>query len=251
MSLSTNDRCPYTAAGHTSNSRSLLASPRGMFLLIVEAFVCTNLFVFQGAGQRELIAMYAGALGDNAVERYAMFLTSLELSVDVAERRLALTRARDHGLDMERVAVVTAERTIEHAFLVSTSREIPSLWLIVLLQVLPAARGPVPAITSPQEPASDKEQLLVRSIEWTTFMDSTYDTALEQSVVILRYFLSRCMFGFRRRHAELLSRQAVVAWRWQSRCSIFFPLNWPPYVTRKNDQSSICIIDSSSWFGKF
>ncbi len=60
--------------------------------------------------------MYASALGDNAVERYAMFLVSLILSADVAERRLALTRAKDHGLDMERVAVATAERTIEKAF---------------------------------------------------------------------------------------------------------------------------------------
>ena len=65
--------------------------------------------------------MYAGALGDNAVERYAMFLTSLELSADLAERRLALTRARDHGLDMERVAIATAERTIEKAFAVRIS----------------------------------------------------------------------------------------------------------------------------------
>lgn len=62
--------------------------------------------------------MYAGALGDNAVERYALFLTSLELSGDASERRLALTRAKDHGLDVERVAVVTAERTIEKAFTV-------------------------------------------------------------------------------------------------------------------------------------
>ena len=54
--------------------------------------------------------MYAGALGDNAVERYAMFLTSLELSADITARRLALTRAKEHGLDMERVAIVTAER---------------------------------------------------------------------------------------------------------------------------------------------
>jgi nuclear pore complex protein Nup107 len=60
--------------------------------------------------------MYAGALGDNAVDRYAMFLTSLELSADIDERRLALTRARDHGLDMDRVAIATAERTIEKAF---------------------------------------------------------------------------------------------------------------------------------------
>lgn len=60
--------------------------------------------------------MYAGALGDNAIERYAMFLTSLELSADIAERKLALHRAREHGLDMERVATATAERTIERAF---------------------------------------------------------------------------------------------------------------------------------------
>jgi len=60
--------------------------------------------------------MYAGALGDNAVERYAMFLTSLDLSADIKERKLALTRAREHGLDVERVSIVTAERTIERAF---------------------------------------------------------------------------------------------------------------------------------------
>ena len=48
--------------------------------------------------------MYAGALG---------------LSVDINERRLALTRAREHDLYMERVAIVTAERTIDDAFRVS------------------------------------------------------------------------------------------------------------------------------------
>lgn len=60
--------------------------------------------------------MYAGALGDNAVERYAMFLTSLELSADIKDRKLVLTRAREHGLDVDRVAVVTAERTIGKSF---------------------------------------------------------------------------------------------------------------------------------------
>jgi nuclear pore complex protein Nup107 len=75
--------------------------------------------------------MYAGALGDNAVERYAMFLTSLELSADTAERRLALIRARDHGLDMERVAVATAERTIERAFSVRDSSTSSSCFAIL------------------------------------------------------------------------------------------------------------------------
>jgi nuclear pore complex protein Nup107 len=60
--------------------------------------------------------MYAGALGDNAVERYAMFLTSLGISADIEERKLALARARDHGLDTDRVAIATAERTIDKAF---------------------------------------------------------------------------------------------------------------------------------------
>ena len=69
-----------------------------------------------------MIAMYAGALGDNAVERYAMFLTSLELSGDAHERREALTRARDHGLDVERVAIITAERTIEKTFTVRRTK---------------------------------------------------------------------------------------------------------------------------------
>ncbi|KAH9850869.1 nuclear pore protein 84/107 [Lenzites betulinus] len=136
--------------------------------IILEAY----LQVLEAAGQRELIAMYAGALGDNAVERYALFLTSLELSADINERRLALTRAREHGLDIERVAIVTAERTIEKAF-----------------TILPPARGPLPFVSAMEPPPSEPEWLLVRSIEWTTFLETTYDTALEQTNVILRYFL--------------------------------------------------------------
>lgn len=62
-----------------------------------------------------------------------MFLTSLALSADVAERRLALTRARDHGLDMERVAVATAERTIERAFEVRSLLLNPSYVMFLFL----------------------------------------------------------------------------------------------------------------------
>ena len=62
--------------------------------------------------------MYAGALGDNAVERYALFLTSLGIAGDKDDRKLALIRARDHGLDTKKVAMITAERTIDQAFAV-------------------------------------------------------------------------------------------------------------------------------------
>jgi nuclear pore complex protein Nup107 len=40
-----------------------------------------------------------------------------------------------------------------------------------------------------QPPTNEAETYLLRSIEWTTFLESTYDVALEQSTVILRYFL--------------------------------------------------------------
>ncbi|GLB38465.1 putative nuclear pore protein 84 / 107 [Lyophyllum shimeji] len=136
--------------------------------VILEAY----LQVLEAAGQRDLIAMYAGALGDNAVERYAMFLVSLELSADTTERRLALTRARDHGLDMDRVAIAAAERTIDSAF-----------------EMLPPLKGPLPSIIALQPPPTDAELFLLRSIEWTTYNETTYPTALEQANVILRYFL--------------------------------------------------------------
>ncbi|KAJ6459798.1 nuclear pore protein 84/107 [Mycena vitilis] len=140
--------------------------------LSTQVILESYLQVLEAAGQRDLIAMYAGALGDNAVERYALFLVSLELSADLTERRLALTRARDHGLDMDRVAIATAERTIEKAF-----------------ELLPPLKGRLPSIIAMQTPPSDEELFLLRSIEWTIFTEATYETALEQTNVILRYFL--------------------------------------------------------------
>ena len=80
-----------------------------------------ELMILQAAGQRELIAMYASALGEGAEERYAIFLASLELSADITERRLALMRARDQGLDMARIAVLAAEKTMDHALAVCAS----------------------------------------------------------------------------------------------------------------------------------
>lgn len=135
--------------------------------------------------------MYAGALGDNAVERYALFLTSLALSADPVERRAALQRAREHGLDVPRVAIVTAERTIERA-----------------LDSLPSSvKGQLPSLAKvAQEPAEEAEMLLVRSIEWTVVESETYDTALEQANVILRYLLGTWIHLIFRHTWRMLSR---------------------------------------------
>jgi len=55
--------------------------------------------------------------------------------------------------------------------------------------ILPPLKGPLPSIIALQPPPSDVEKLLLRSIEWTTFLEETYNTGLEQANVILRYFL--------------------------------------------------------------
>ncbi|TEB19903.1 hypothetical protein FA13DRAFT_1820574 [Coprinellus micaceus] len=129
--------------------------------------------VLEDAEQRQLIAMYAGALGDNAVDRYAHFLVSLGLTADISERKLALTQADDHGLDRNRVAIAAAERTIDAAF-----------------DELDEPKGPLPSVVTAPQPPSEEEEVLLRSIEWTTFFEQTYDVALEQTNVILRYFLA-------------------------------------------------------------
>lgn len=90
----------------------------------------------------------------------------------ILEAYLQVLEAREHGLDMDRVAVVTAEQTIEWAF-----KYLPPLW------------GPLPSIIAMQPPLTDVETFLLRLIEWT-FLVPTYDTALEQANVILRYFLA-------------------------------------------------------------
>ena len=55
---------------------------------------------------------------------------SLALSANFSERRQALARANEHRLNVERVAVVTAERTIEKAFEVQDLCNLPG-WMLM------------------------------------------------------------------------------------------------------------------------
>jgi Nuclear pore protein 84 / 107 len=183
--------------------------------------------------------MYAGALGDNAVERYALFLTSLALSADPAERRTALQRAREHGLDVPRVAVVTAERTIERA-----------------LDGLPSSvKGPLPDLAKATlEPPEEAEILLVRSIEWTVVEADTYDTALEQANVILRYLLGAHLLYCLVLCFTVLILSALCQlaegsmWRV---CSLTCSRqNWRLSVRPKSARRNIWIIASSLLLGK-
>ncbi len=69
---------------------------------------------------------------------YALFLVSLDLSADPTERRTALQRAIEHGLGVQRAAIITAERTIEHAL-----EGRPSYLKVQLLDLTKAAQDSI------------------------------------------------------------------------------------------------------------
>lgn len=77
--------------------------------------MCLTRFI-QDQGQTDLIAQYAAALGDNAVSRYALFLAELPVAASPHERRDALFRAQEFGLDVTLVALGTAEMCMDRAF---------------------------------------------------------------------------------------------------------------------------------------
>jgi len=75
------------------------------------------------------VNLNVGALGENAVERYALILVLFKLGKDegiriegvyggdlIEEWRRALLRAREHEQDVSRVAVVAVERFVDKAF---------------------------------------------------------------------------------------------------------------------------------------
>ena len=102
--------------------------PNDALQIILEVY----LQVLESAGQREHIALYAAALGENAIERYALFLTSLDLGVPLDERRAALLRAEKHDLDIVRVAQVAAEKSVKKAQEVRPFSSLSSIKILTL-----------------------------------------------------------------------------------------------------------------------
>ncbi|VDB98104.1 unnamed protein product [Peniophora sp. CBMAI 1063] len=143
--------------------------------VILEAY----LGVLEREGQRGLIAMYAGALGDNAVDRYAHFLAGLELSLDRKARGDTLADAAKYGLDTVRVAEKTAELTVQRA-----------------LEALGGGNftgDSLPDLDQTEEEGleeSGTEEMLFRAIEWTTFGDEMAGLAVRHVCLALRYFLN-------------------------------------------------------------
>lgn len=59
------------------------------------------------------------------------------------------------------------------------------------MQQLPGVEGPLPNAEEMAATPSDVEMMLVRAIEWTTFMEATYTFALERTNSVLRYLLGK------------------------------------------------------------
>ncbi|KAG2081066.1 hypothetical protein BD769DRAFT_1734392 [Suillus cothurnatus] len=83
-------------------------------------------------------------------------------------------------------------------------------------------KGPLPSVIALQATPSDVELLLLRSIEWMMFEDGTYDTALEQAIVILRYFLGAGRVSLAKNLVEMLPRDLASIDKPEERATEYF-----------------------------
>ncbi|KAF8666241.1 hypothetical protein AX14_006510, partial [Amanita brunnescens Koide BX004] len=127
--------------------------PVGVVQVVLEAY----LRVLEDVGEQHLIALYAGALGENVVEWYVLFLISLGLDAGVDEGmrvdeegrdsmeecKRVLMHTSEHGLDVNWVAVIAAEWSVNKAF-------------ELLLPTL--TRGPLPSLIGGPELDSPLQQ---------------------------------------------------------------------------------------------
>lgn len=119
-----------------------------------------------------LVALYVGALGESAVEKYASYLARLDVHLPQKDRESALRDCEKHGLDVAQVAVMAA-----------------ALAARAVLAVMPPAKGPLPDPTSGSPQITDTEHVLVRSLDWLLYTGRTGDEALAQANNLIRYFL--------------------------------------------------------------
>ncbi|KIO24192.1 hypothetical protein M407DRAFT_26387 [Tulasnella calospora MUT 4182] len=119
-----------------------------------------------------LVALYVGALGESAVEKYASYLARLDVHLPQKDRESALRDCEKHGLDVGQVAVMAA-----------------ALAARAILAVLPNAKGPLPDPTSGPPQITENEHVLVRSLDWLLYTGRTGDEALAQANSLIRYFL--------------------------------------------------------------
>ncbi|EIW72067.1 hypothetical protein TREMEDRAFT_66694 [Tremella mesenterica DSM 1558] len=138
--------------------------------IILEAY----LQILERDGNSQLVAMYAACLREGSGEEsYARFLRSMDPNTTKEERMRALSRAKQHDLDVAIIARETVRMIIEEAF-----------------ATIPPLTVELPDITSIVSGLSERDVYLIRSIEWLTMVPETFTDALVKSNDLARYFLA-------------------------------------------------------------
>ena len=133
--------------------------------------------------------MYAGALGNNSVKYYALFLTPLVISADPVERHVALQRPQAQA-GCPHVPQSTIERVLD---------KLPS-----------SVKGPLPDLAMTVLEPTEVAMLLVRSIEYAAIMTDTHDTSLNLVNVILQRDIGRFLHSPARQTRKAQENEMTV-----------------------------------------
>jgi hypothetical protein len=118
------------------------------------------------------MAQYCAELSSGSNKRYAEYLLHLPLNVEALQRLDALNTAGKVGLNVFEIAVHTSEETAQAA-----------------LEALPRTRDLTETRLIPHEEHDEREQYLIRSLEWVVNYRETYDCASRLASRCITYFL--------------------------------------------------------------
>lgn len=137
---------------------------------IIEAY----LRILEHDGNDALVAPYAACLREgNGEESYARFLRSMDGNASIEDRRTALLRAKDYGLDVGTIATETVRMVLHAAF-----------------EAAPSLTPGQPDITSVRVQVSAADWGLIRALEWLTMVPEVLPEALRRANDVARYFLA-------------------------------------------------------------
>ncbi|OCF38190.1 nuclear pore complex protein Nup107 [Kwoniella heveanensis BCC8398] len=137
---------------------------------IIQAY----LTILEREGNDPLVAMYAACLREGSGEEsYAKFLRAMDPNATREQRMEALSRAKQHNLDVAIIAKETVRMILSETF-----------------EDIPALSTSEPDITAISVGLTDRDVHLIRSIEWLTMTPETLDEALIKANDVARYFLA-------------------------------------------------------------
>ncbi|WVR07722.1 hypothetical protein IAU60_004764 [Kwoniella sp. DSM 27419] len=138
------------------------------------AILQAYLTILEREGNDQLVAMYAACLREGSGEEsYARHLRDMDINATREQRMEALSRAKQHNLDVAVIAKETVRMILSEAF-----------------EDIPALSTAEPDITATSVSLSERDVYLIRSIEWLTMMPETIGEALIKANDVARYFLA-------------------------------------------------------------